>query len=193
LTRALQIIDEDIGELKVLDLGCGNGRSTRLYIDMGLRPEQICGLDLRVGTIELAKLLNPAVVWKVHDGTDLPTGFNWISSTTVFSSVTGRESRLEIVERIHSALPVGGYAFYYDGLKANDFAGGDLIDPPSLFSGFEIAWSLRLGRFSAFPIFERLKGLLATRLSGDVRSASLREIAGDMLAPSQEAFLFRKT
>jgi SAM-dependent methyltransferase len=84
LARALQRSERPLHELRVLDLGCGNGRSARMYLDMGLHPEQISGLDLRSGAIALARKLNPAIRFELYDGADLPTGHNWLSTTTVF-------------------------------------------------------------------------------------------------------------
>jgi hypothetical protein len=163
-----------------------------MYLDMGLRPEQIRGLDLRPGAIALACELNPAIRFDLYDGGELPTGHNWLSTTTVFSSVAGRGSRQAIVERIAASLPPGGHVFYYDMRRANGFAGGEVIDPEQLFRNFRLVWRQGLGRFSGVPVRDRVRGLLATRLSGDRLAASLREIAGDTLAPSHEALLLRK-
>jgi SAM-dependent methyltransferase len=193
LASALQHVEFPLRELQVLDLGCGNGRSARTYLDMGLHPEQLSGLDLRPGAIALARKLNPAIRWALYDGGDLPLGHNWVSTTAVFSSVATRESRQEIVGRIRNSLPAGGYLFYYDFRKANAFAGRDRIEPRSLFADFSLVWGQRLGRFSSVPVRSRLQGLLASRLSGDDRTASLREVIGDILAPSHEALLLRKT
>ena len=192
LARALQRIDGQVEDLRVLDLGCGNGRSARMYLDMGLRPEQIRGLDLRSGAIALARELNPAIRFDSYDGGELPIGHNWLSTTTVFSSVAGCESRQAIVERIAASLPAGGHVFYYDMRRANGFAGGDLIEPEDLFRDFSLVWRQGLGRFSGVPVRERMRGLLTTRLGGDTIAASLLEIAGDTLAPSHEALLLRK-
>jgi SAM-dependent methyltransferase len=193
LARALQHVERPLQDLRVLDLGCGNGRSTRMYLDMGLQPQQLRGLDLRPGAIALARKLNPAIQWDVHDGGDLPAGHNWLSTTTVFSSVAGGERRQAVVARIADSLPSGGYVFYYDARRANPFAGNDVIDPRRLFAGFSVVWSQRLGRFSGMPLGSRLRGLLASGLRGDDRTASLREMLGDALAPSNEVLLLRKT
>lgn len=192
LVRALQEIDFQLEDLRILDLGCGNGRSARVYLDLGLRPEQITGLDLRSGAIDLARKLNPAIRFDLYDAGELPSGHNWISTTTVFSSVATREHRLEVVDRISASLPIGGYVFYYDMRKANRIAGGDLIEPRLLFRDLELVWRQRLGRFSCVPVGDRLQGILASRLKGDSGRPSLREIVGDALAPSHEALLLRR-
>jgi SAM-dependent methyltransferase len=192
LARSLQFIEPPLRDLRVLDLGCGNGRSARMYLDMGLRPEQISGLDLRPGAVELARKLNPAIQWALYDGGALPLGHNWVSTTTVFSSVEAHESRQEIAGRIRDGLPSGGYAFYYDFRRTNAFAGRELINPQLLFSGFELVWGQRLGRFASVPMRDRVRGLMASGLGGDSKTASVREMVGDMLAPSHEALLLRK-
>ena len=193
LARALQHIEAPLRDLRVLDLGCGNGRSTRMYLDMGLHPEQLRGLDLRPGAIALARKLNPGIRWELYDGGDLPAGHNWLSTSTVFSSVATREDRQAIVARIRDSLPRGGYVFYYDLRNANPFAGGDRIEPQLLFADFSLVWGQRLGRFSSIPIKDRLRGLLATGLGGGDRTASLREMVSDILIPSNEVLLLRKT
>ena len=193
LAKALRCIETPLQDLRVLDFGCGNGRSARMYLDMGLQPQQIRGLDLRPGAIALARTLNPAIQWDVHDGGDLPRGHNWLSVTTVFSSVAGPEGRQAVAARIRESLPSSGYVFYYDALRANPFAGDDPIDARGLFADFSVVWSQRLGRFSGVPLADRLTGLVTSRLAGDADRASLREMIGDALRPSNEVFLLRKT
>lgn len=192
LTRALEAARRPLSQLRVLDLGCGNGRSARMYLDLGLEPEQICGLDLRIGALARARRLNPALRWELQEADDLPVGHNWLSATTVFSSIATPGARRELAERIAASVPSGGHVFYYDARKANDFAGGDPIGARELFGGLDIVWARRLGRFSSLPLKDRLRGLLATSLRGDGRNASAREMIGDALAPSVDALLLRK-
>lgn len=192
LARALQHVECPIEDLQVLDLGCGNGRSTRMYLDMGLHPEQLHGVDLRAGAIARARRLNPAIRWDLYDGGALPLGHNWLAATCVFSSVATREARETMVGQINDSLPLGGYVFYYDVRRANPFAGGDWIEPQRLFAAFRVVWSHRLGRFSTVPAKDRRQGLMAGRLRGDDRTVSLREMIGDIVAPSQDVLLMRK-
>jgi SAM-dependent methyltransferase len=192
LARSLALIDMPVSALRVLDLGCGNGRSARTYLDLGLEPEQVGGIDLRPGAIARAARSNPALRWDVYDGGRLPVGHNWLSTSTVFSSVASKEARQEIAALIWDSLPPGGYVFYYDGRVANPFAGGDVIAPEAVFDRFDIVWRCALGRFSGIPARDKLSGILATGLRGDSGRPSLRELIGDALAPSQQAMLFRK-
>jgi SAM-dependent methyltransferase len=192
LARGLHRCQAPLETLKVLDLGCGNGRSTRTYLAMGLDAGQLTGMDVRPGALARARQLNPAIEWLQHGGGALPAGYNWISATAVFSSIAGGEARRQAADQIAEALPAGGHLFYYDTRLANDFAGGDPIEPLGLFDGLIPIWRTRLGRFSALPFKERVRGALATGLRGDALTPSAREMVSDLVKPSVEAWLLRK-
>jgi SAM-dependent methyltransferase len=166
LTMAIRASGVDPDSLRVLDLGCGNGRSTRMYLDLGLRPAQVVGNDLRPNAIAQARALNPAIRFELHDGGSLGAGFNWISAATVFSSVSDLAARKQIAARIWHALPPGGFLFYFDMRRANAFAGGDALTP--------------------------LAGVLRTGGRGDNLMPSLKEFAADFLRPDNEVLLLRK-
>lgn len=140
-THALRLSRVPVSELKLLDLGCGNGRSTRMYLDLGLRPEQLRGLDLRPGAIELAQRLNPSIQFDVYNGRDFPFAdqtFNWIHLSTVISSIREQSHRQELTDQISRKLQPGGYVFYFDLVRANDFAGHDIVYPEKLFVSFNV-------------------------------------------------------
>ncbi len=154
LTQALNLSNIPVESLKVLDLGCGNGRSTRMYTDLGLMPEQLTGLDLRPGTIELAQKLNPAIHHMTYDGNSIPfadKSFNWISLTTVVSSIKSHDTRQHLADQIYQKLQPGGYLFYYDLVRANKFAGGERIFPEELFFEFKTVWHSHLQSYKFIP------------------------------------------
>jgi SAM-dependent methyltransferase len=140
-TTALRLAPVPIHELSVLDLGCGNGRSTRMYLDLGLRPEQLNGLDVRPGAIELARKLNRSIRFEVYGGQEIPFAdetFTWTQLSTVVSSIKEPRHRREIVDQIRRKTRPGGCVFYFDLVRANDFAGHDIIHPERLFAGFKV-------------------------------------------------------
>jgi SAM-dependent methyltransferase len=153
LTQCLRLCEHPLGDLRVLDVGCGNGRSTRAYLDLGLRPEQLVGIDLRRGAIELARRLNPAIDFRECDVTAFPErdSFTWIQAATVHSSIEGHEARRELVEAMTRLLAPGGYLFYFDLWRANGFAGYDVIDVDRLHAGLETVWSTSLRAHRAGP------------------------------------------
>jgi SAM-dependent methyltransferase len=52
--------------VRVVDVGCGNGRSTRALLEFGVRPQNVVGLDLRMSAIEYARTVNPAIAYSVE-------------------------------------------------------------------------------------------------------------------------------
>lgn len=165
LTKALRLIDLPIESLKVLDMGCGNGRSARVYIDLGLKPKQIVGVDLRSSSIALAKKLNPAIQFETYDGTHLPFAdnyFNFINISGVFSSIKSKESRQNLIQQVCQKLEKGGHVFYYDLYRANGFAGGDLLVPKKLFSNFKIIWHSPMHSLKFISLDEKIRNLISS-------------------------------
>ncbi len=143
VTIALRHCGIPLESLRVLDIGCGNGRSTRMYLDLGLYPNQLTGVDLREGAIRLAKRLHPAIDFYVIGRGAFPApnhAWNWISLTTVFSSIKAQTDRHRLADEICQKLHSGGHLFYFDRIQANSFAGGDAIDPRRLFKRLKLVW-----------------------------------------------------
>lgn len=154
LTKALELCEVPLADLRVLDVGCGNGRSTRLYLDLGLQPGQLTGLDLRPGAIALAQKLNPAITFHTYDGQtiDFPAAsFNWLQFSTVFSSIADRGHRAHLIAEACRQLQPGGYLFYLDLWRANWFAGGDRLRPENMFSNLQVMWATPLRAHHCFP------------------------------------------
>lgn len=143
LCLAVRASGREPSRLTVVDLGCGNGRSTRMYLDLGFRPDQLTGLDLRPNSIALASRLNPAIQFATLDGPGLPYpdgSVSWLSLCTVMSSILGQESRAGMAAEIRRVLAPDGFLFYFDHVRANDFAGGDRIAPAALFRPLTVHW-----------------------------------------------------
>lgn len=131
----------DVSRLRVLDVGCGNGRSTRVYLDFGLRPEQITGIDLRPAAIELARGRHPGIRYLVQRGAEFPVAdadFDWVSLCTVMSSIPRGAARGTLASEVGRVLEPGGRLFYFDRQVAHGFAGGDELVPERIFEGLEL-------------------------------------------------------
>ncbi|MEM7245556.1 MAG: methyltransferase domain-containing protein [Acidobacteriota bacterium] len=169
LTVALRRSPAPPSQIRVLDIGCGNGRSARSYLDLGLLPEQVTALDLRPGALARASASHPGLNYVQHDGGALPFDdehFDWVSTCTVFSSVREPEARRALGTEIARVLSPHGRFFYWDLLSANDFAGGDPLRPETIFTELTIDWSERT-RIGGFRSRERrLPRALATLFDG---------------------------
>ena len=62
---------DDLAGLKILDVGCGNGRVLRSFLDMGASSKDLSGVDVHVGAIERARLISPELDLRVSNGIDL--------------------------------------------------------------------------------------------------------------------------
>jgi SAM-dependent methyltransferase len=194
INQAIAKIPTSIESMRVLDIGCGNGRSTRMYLDLGLRPEQITGLDIRPDAIVLARKLHPSIRYLTYDGETLPfdvKGFNWISVTTVFSSISP-EYRRTLVNQINGMLQRGGYLFYYDMLRSNPFAGRDYIHPIQLFHSFKPLWHYTVRAYQFIPLSLRFRLFLKGLTENGQIIKHIRRSIGQIRKPSHEVLLAQK-
>lgn len=196
LARALACVSDRLASLRVLDYGCGNGRSTRTYLEFGLRAAQLTGVDIRPGAIEAARKLHPALRFEVIGGHEAPCGgsrFDWVGVTTVFSSVVSSEARQRLADLLQATLAPGGHLFYFDLIRANAFAGAERIGPGALFAALEPVWHRRLDTYRLVPASERVglpraeEGAVAT-----LQRIPLLARIKRRLVPSHEVFLFRR-
>jgi SAM-dependent methyltransferase len=125
-----------VASLRVLDVGCGVGRSTRLLVDLGAGPNNVLGIDFRESAIEYAREINPAIRFKhIVDLEDWPQEeFDLAVQCTAFSSIPGNSLREKSAALMEKSVGENGYVLWWDILKANEFAGGDQLDPTKLFA-----------------------------------------------------------
>ena len=154
LTRALRLSELALSELRVLDVGTGNGRSTRIYLDLGLYPEQLTGVELRPGAVAVARQLHQGIDHRLYDGSRIgfPDGsFNWVQLATVFSSIEDHAHRRHLAKETIRQLSPGGYLFYFDLWRANGFAGGDVLGPETLYADLDVVWSSPIRAHECLP------------------------------------------
>jgi SAM-dependent methyltransferase len=138
--RMIRMIPIPLAFLKVLDVGCGVGRSSRLLVDLGVNPCNVLGIDFRKSAIDYACAINPAIRFKhIVNLEDWPReGFNLAVQCTAFSSIPGRALREKAAALMEQSVREDGYIFWWDILNANAFAGGDQIDPEELFGSHKL-------------------------------------------------------
>jgi hypothetical protein len=114
---------------------CGVGRSSRLLVDLGIRPNNVLGIDLRKSAIAYAKQINPAMRFQyISSLEDWPIEkFDLAVQCTVFSSIASIPLRRSTAALMEQSVGKSGYILWWDNLRANDFAGGDDLDPTKLF------------------------------------------------------------
>jgi SAM-dependent methyltransferase len=197
LVRALRQIHIPISEAKILDVGCGVGRSTRVLLELGARPENILGIDIRPDAISYAKIINPGIslsVTRDFDEWPTPSLFNLCPQLTVFSSISGDERRLALAAMMEKMVSDNSYIFWWDLVKANPFAGGDVIEPQKLFKNCELVdYRLYHIRPTVVDVLIYTRLWEGRYLGGGISSTLERLLRRfSFRAPSHCALLFRK-
>jgi len=167
--QCLRLIPNPIENLQVLDVGCGVGRSSRLLVDLGISPQNLLAIDFRESAIIHARQRNPAIRFRhIADLSEWPTeSFDLIVQCTAFSSLPGPKLRKQAASLMERSIGEGGYIFWWDLLLANTFAGGEMLDPGSLFPHFQ---HVRERQVSIYPdLSESLRRL--RRVGNWIRSA----------------------
>ncbi|MBF2025820.1 MAG: class I SAM-dependent methyltransferase [Oscillatoriales cyanobacterium C42_A2020_001] len=184
---------------KLLDLGCGNGRSTRMYLDLGLCPEQLTGLDLRPGTINLARKLNPAINFLSYEGEALPfadQSFNWVSMAGVISQIQDVESRKNLITEIYRKLQPGGFVYNFDKFRASGLVGGGEVRPLQYFSPeqFRKIWYTPVRSYQFMSLKEKVANLFGREFSagnGEFKKKFLTRLS-QVVRPSHSVLLVQK-
>jgi ubiquinone/menaquinone biosynthesis C-methylase UbiE len=102
----------------VLDVGCGDGRWLRHFIEWGARPENLFGVDLLEQRIERARQSLPVTVNLVQgSATQLEfedRSFDFVLQFTAFSSILLPQMRHKIACEMIRVLKPGGHVIWYD-------------------------------------------------------------------------------
>lgn len=106
----------DLGQVRVLDYGCGNGRWMGRWLAWGARPENLAGLDIRSSAVAQARELFPQVSFFSTDDHQSPseTGFDLVTLNLVLSSVLSDEARKRVADDVRARVRPGGFVIVYD-------------------------------------------------------------------------------
>jgi ubiquinone/menaquinone biosynthesis C-methylase UbiE len=124
--------------LRILDVGCGEGRLLRACIDMGASPESLSGVDVRSNAIDEARRLSPQLDFSVGNGIDLDFSdgqFDLVMQFVAFSSVFQDKLRRHLASEMARVLKQGGYIFWWDLLKTVRKDAPETLQPRELFPG----------------------------------------------------------
>lgn len=99
---------------RILDVGCGAGRTTLAMDKLGFHT--VLGIDLNPAMIEAARTLAPTLKFRIGDATDLASQDNRFDAV-LFSfngvmTIPGRDNRIKAFREIHRVLrPTGVFIF----------------------------------------------------------------------------------
>ncbi len=136
----------------ILDVGCGEGRWLRRFIQWGASPENVAGIDLlpeRVVVARDACLPAVRVLCGSADQTSfVDGGFDIVLCMNVLSSILSGDLRAAIATEMLRVLRPGGFVLWYDFFVNNpanpDVRGVRRLEIAGLFPGCDI----ELGRIT---------------------------------------------
>lgn len=111
-----------LGDLRILDVGCGAGAMLRRFLDFGAEPSKCFGIDLASNHVRAARQMNPNFVFIEGNAAELPFGdesFDIVHQATVFTSVLDPAIRLAMASEIMRTLRPGGHLIWYDFAYSN--------------------------------------------------------------------------
>ena len=136
LRKVIRALNMPERKIKVLDVGCGVGKSSRMLLEFGLLPENITALDIREDAILFARSINSNINFlHVHRFNDWPRKerFDLVMQCTAFSSIPTIEERSALATHMQQYLS-NAHFFWWDLIRANTFAGGDILAADKYFS-----------------------------------------------------------
>jgi ubiquinone/menaquinone biosynthesis C-methylase UbiE len=128
LNALLKYRKEDTPNLKILDVGCGDGPSLRDFIQWGARSENLAGIDLLAERIELAKKISPNINFLCANAEKIDSpdkSFDIVLQFTCFSSILDDELKNKVAQEMLRVLKDDGLILWYD-FKYNNPANPDV-------------------------------------------------------------------
>jgi ubiquinone/menaquinone biosynthesis C-methylase UbiE len=178
----------DLRGRRVLDVGCGFGHELARMRDLGVRDQDLVGVDLMRDRVEEARLRYPTFDIRLGDAAQLDfadESFDVVLSFTVMSSVLSEPVARRIASEMMRVLRPGGAVVWYD-LRMDSPGNPDVRGLPvaavrRLFADAVVTLSSitlapplarRLGRLTpvAYPVLARLPPL-RTHLIGLLRKS----------------------
>lgn len=108
---------ESLGELRILELGCGSGAVLRQWISLGASIRSLHGSDLLFNRLEDAHNSLSCISLTCADGQNMPYkdgAFDLVLVYTVFSSVLDSNVRKRMAGECLRVLQDGGIIVWYD-------------------------------------------------------------------------------
>jgi SAM-dependent methyltransferase len=134
----------DLTKTRALDVGCGSGQWLRRFLDWGVPPEGLHGVDVQPTRLAAARAALPAAAdLRPGDAQQLPWPdgcFDLVSQFVVFSSVPDPSVRETLAREMARVTAPGGvilwYDFHVDNPRNPDVKGVGRSEIARLFPGF---------------------------------------------------------
>lgn len=149
----------------LLDVGCGSGWLLRTFAGLGIPPAMLCGVDLLVDRVEVARRQLPEARIDCADARSLPFAdgsFAVATLITVLSSVQRRDLRQTVLSEAARVAGSDGIVVTYDPRVPNPLNRRTALvrRNEARDAGLELRWS---GTLTVLPALARRLGGTAPR------------------------------
>jgi len=117
MVRAVQLIQPNPLETRVLDVGCGEGSSLITFLRLGFVPGNLYGIDLQESRIRQAKERCPGMNFQSGDATKLEYAsgsFDLVCESTMFIHSVDEELSRQIAGEMVRVTKPGGHVLLCD-------------------------------------------------------------------------------
>jgi SAM-dependent methyltransferase len=112
-----------VRDLRVLEIGCGTGRTLLDLLRLGFQPENMTGNDLLPDRLETARAILPSGVRLIPgDAMDAPfdpNSFDVVLQSTVFTSIIDSQFQVALAARMWNWVSEAGGVLWYDFVYNN--------------------------------------------------------------------------
>lgn len=133
-------------DIRLLEIGCGNGANLLQFLRLGFSPENLVGNELLAERVAEARRRLPASIAVLQGNAaelEFPTGaFDVVLQSTVFTSILDENLQAELARRMWNLVRAGGgvlwYDFIYDNPRNRDVRGVPVARIRELFPGSDL-------------------------------------------------------
>jgi ubiquinone/menaquinone biosynthesis C-methylase UbiE len=119
--EAINLLNIDLEDKFILDVGCGDGNWLRMLIELGANPQSLTGIDLSEQRLKDAKDKN-ALINYIHNQQPslscLSLSHDIVMQTVVFSSILDQDLVQHLAQEMERVLKNNGYIIWLDNKKA---------------------------------------------------------------------------
>ena len=113
-----------ISEIKLLEIGAGNGNNLQFFINLGISSQNIFANELLSDRVEQLRKNVPTINILPGNALDLTfkNEFDIVFQSTVFTSILKNDFRMQLADKMWEMTKPNGIILWYDFIFSNPFA-----------------------------------------------------------------------